>query len=405
MLETIREYALERASRSDDYPNLRTRHARWCLALAERAETALRGPDQVRWLDRLDAEHDNLQTALAWAAEGGDAAVGLRTGAALWRFWQVRGHIEEGRARLERLLDTGLGPPAAQAAAQLTVARCAFIQGDFATLQRFAEACLPVLRASGDEHAAGFALMILGAATGTRGDDDRGVALMQEALAIARRSGNRWLEASCLGYHGIVLASGGQVAAARCALEEGLAAARKLGDHRCVGWMLIALARIARADGDVDHARARVTEALAVQQRLGDIWGISNALCETAALTLDDAQGDHDGARALLAESLALALRVLDRPTIAAGLNELARHSAGCAPASAAQLLGCASALDRALNDPLAGLGTAETWITALRMSIGAERFAEAWARGRAMTVHEAVAYALAEDDNALISP
>ena len=64
MLETIREYALERASRSDDYPNLRTRHARWCLALAERAETALRGPDQVRWLDRLDAEHDNLHTAL-----------------------------------------------------------------------------------------------------------------------------------------------------------------------------------------------------------------------------------------------------------------------------------------------------------------------------------------------------
>jgi hypothetical protein len=167
--------------------------------------------------------------------------------------------------------------------------------------------------------------------------------------------------------------------------------------------MLIALGRIARADGDRDQARARVTEALAVQQRLGDIWGISNALCETAALTLDDAPSDHDGARTLLAESLALALRVLDRPTVAAGLNELARLSAGCAPVRAAQLLGCASTLDRALNDPLAGLGTAEAWITVLRTSIGAERFADAWARGRAMTVHEAVGYALAEDDDAPI--
>jgi predicted ATPase len=107
MLETIREYAVDRAVRGGRCSELRDRHARWCLGLAERAEPALRGPDQSRWLERLAAEQDNMRAALDWAVEGGDPEVGLRTGAALWRFWQVRGHVNEGRTRLERLLDTG----------------------------------------------------------------------------------------------------------------------------------------------------------------------------------------------------------------------------------------------------------------------------------------------------------
>jgi len=111
-----------------------------------------------------------------------------------------------------------------------------------------------------------------------------------------------------------------------------------------------------------------------------------------------DAQGDHNAARALLAESLALALRVLDRPTIAAGLHGLARLSASRTSVRAAQLLGGASTLDRALNDPLAGLGAAESWVTDLRARVGDRPFADAWERGRAMTVHEAVAYALADE-------
>jgi predicted ATPase len=91
MLETIREYALDRPARSGRLTELRDRHARWCLRLAERAEPALRGPAQVQWLARLDVEHDNFRAALTWAGEGGDPDVGLRTCAALWRFWQVRG--------------------------------------------------------------------------------------------------------------------------------------------------------------------------------------------------------------------------------------------------------------------------------------------------------------------------
>src|SRR5207244_10190312 len=85
MLETIREYALERLTQHDQVGESRDRHARFYCTLAQRAERELRGPNQARWLDVLDAEHDNLRVALAWAAQGGQPEIGLETGAALWR--------------------------------------------------------------------------------------------------------------------------------------------------------------------------------------------------------------------------------------------------------------------------------------------------------------------------------
>jgi hypothetical protein len=258
-----------------------------------------------------------------------------------------------------------------------------------------------VLTASGDDYGAGFALMILGAASGTQGEPDRGEALLHEALAIARQAADRWLEASCLGYLGTVLASAGEGAAARRALEEGLAGVRALGDHRAVGWMLITLARIARAGGDPAQARARVAEALAVQRRLGDVWGVSNALRETAALDLDDAHGDPTAVRAVLAESLCLAATVQDRPTIAAVLGDLARLSARRAPDRAARLLGCAASLGRPLNDPTATSADTHGWVATLRDTLGDPAFADNWACGRAMSAPDAVAYALDDDESA----
>ena len=112
MLETIREYALERLDERGDGEVVRRRHAGFYVLLAEQAEPALRGPEQVSWLDRLDAELANIRAALTWATESGEAEIGLRIGAALWRFWHMRGSLAEGRDRLERLLALNSGSSA-----------------------------------------------------------------------------------------------------------------------------------------------------------------------------------------------------------------------------------------------------------------------------------------------------
>jgi predicted ATPase/class 3 adenylate cyclase len=104
MLETIREYALERLASSGEAPSIRSRHAAFYRDLAESLAAYVLGADQKRTLERYAAEHDNLRAALTWAEEAGDAATGLRLAAASWRFWQMRGHLHEARDRLRRML-------------------------------------------------------------------------------------------------------------------------------------------------------------------------------------------------------------------------------------------------------------------------------------------------------------
>ena len=149
MLETIREYAAERLAKGDRQP-VQRRHACFYLSLAEEAEPALLGPQQLIWLQRLDAERDNLRAAMTWAAEEDEADVGLRIGAALWRYWQLRGSDSEGRERLERLLALRSGSEEARAQALSRTASLAFVKGDHEAVRRYGEASLPVLRRLGD---------------------------------------------------------------------------------------------------------------------------------------------------------------------------------------------------------------------------------------------------------------
>jgi predicted ATPase/DNA-binding SARP family transcriptional activator len=118
MLESIREYALERLAARGDGEAVRRQHAGFYLDLSEEAEPGLVGPQQPMWLDRLAAELENIRVALTWAVEAREAEVGLRIASALWRFWQLRDHAQEGRERLERLLAIGTGSPSIRATAQ-----------------------------------------------------------------------------------------------------------------------------------------------------------------------------------------------------------------------------------------------------------------------------------------------
>ena len=171
MLETIREFALERLLGRGDGEAVRRRHAAFYLGLAEEAEPGLLGPQQRAWLERLDSERDNIRAALSWALAAGEAEVGLRIGAALWRFWQLRNYELEARERLDELLALGSGSPSTRARAQTIVGSMSFVLGDFETARRMLEESLPVHRRFGDVRMIASTLGLLSV---TCGDADLG---------------------------------------------------------------------------------------------------------------------------------------------------------------------------------------------------------------------------------------
>src|SRR5262249_27772275 len=152
LLETIWEYGREQAIAAGEVAGLRGQHRTWFLALAEEAEFKFRGAEQVAWLDRLETEYDNLQAALSWRDHdrAGDAPR-VRLAAALWRFWEVRGRIREGRGWLEGILaETGRASPAERARALNGAGNLARNLGDYARADEHHAEALALRRDIGD---------------------------------------------------------------------------------------------------------------------------------------------------------------------------------------------------------------------------------------------------------------
>jgi predicted ATPase/DNA-binding SARP family transcriptional activator len=359
LLETIREYALERlAERGEEAPT-RTAHARWALALAEAAHPELVGRDQDRWYERLDAEHANLREALAWSLEH-DRDVALLLAGALWRFWQQRGHLAEGREWLGRALATGAVQGRARARYGLGV--IAYYLGDTAEAERLWAAALEEHRARGDaravastlndlamlaqyrgEHAeaerlygealAGaradgaarsiaVSLTNLGSLANDRGEFTRARELLEEALARFQAQGDGRAAADVTQMLGAAAAGAGDHARAEALCEESLTHFRRLGDATGVIEVTQRLGVIARERGDRARAGALFADALERSRDTGYTWGVAFALDELARLALAD--GDRERARELVTEALALHRRHEHAPGVEAALQTLA---------------------------------------------------------------------------------
>ena len=393
MLETIREFGLARLSAGGRRAQVYGAHARAFSDLAAEAEAQLRGPDQMRWLELIRADLPNIRQAVDWLVDDGAPEDAVLILASLWRFWQARGLTHEARPRLEALLAQRDLAQAARAAGHLGIARCAFHQGDFAAVRDHVAACLPHYRRNHDDYSVGFALMLVGAASGRTGDAEGGAALLREGLELAVSCQDHWLHACGLGYLGMVLSAQGRHESARFALEEGLRGCRDLGDVRLVGWFLIGLGRSALAAGDPASGRRRFEEALDWERRLGDGWSEAWALQGLASAAL--AEGDLAAALDRAVRSLGPARRSHNRPATAAALRTLATIADRQVELTlAAQLLGAASVVydeARRLWRPDAD-GVAVVDAASLVGSLGRQAFDEHWARGRAMTTEESVA-------------
>jgi predicted ATPase/DNA-binding CsgD family transcriptional regulator len=396
MLETIREYARERLTANGETEEVERRHAAYYVAFAEQAEAHLRADDQAVWLARLEAEHGNLRAALRWYLDRGSAGdaeaarQGLRLGGALWRFWWVRGHASEARQWLAALLAL---PPGAERSGELAALRAevvfgagihTWLAGDLVAARALFEESLSLWRTAGDESGVAYALENVGEAAWQLGDYSTARAALEESVRIFRHLGDVQGLPWPLATLGLALHEQGDSAAGRALLEESAALLRSAGERFGLAQTLQFLGVVADDQGRRGDAWAHFEEALTVQRDLGDRMGTIltlECLAALAAAPLDAPDGQAEG-RLPLAQGTASARR-------------------------AARLAGAASA-----QRDLVGAGFFPSLMVRLkrrlapvRRALGEAALAAAWAEGRALTLEEALATALAPDGGAPPTP
>jgi len=303
LLETIREYALERLREGGDWVATHDRHAAYFLAVAEPAAAELAGPGQLAWLDRLDTEHDNLLATMSWLADHGPLEQAVRLSLVTWRFWWLRGHAAE----LARLGDD-------------------FVAGS---------QDLPPLPHALALSAAGFILV-------ANGDPARAWQLLEQTLPLYRQDKEKLAEPVTV--NALVLVVLGHLAAlrrdypaARKLLDQGQVLLRELRDDDLIGYDRLrpprtvavadsVLGQIRLGQGDNDAAAQLFADGLAVARRAQDWLPLLTLLYDLALAR--KAQGDLAGAAGHLHEGLALAAQAGDETSAAYYLEVLAAIAA-----------------------------------------------------------------------------
>jgi predicted ATPase/DNA-binding CsgD family transcriptional regulator/Flp pilus assembly protein TadD len=397
-LETIGEYAREKLGESGETGWLQRLHAIYFLELAESAEPELKGPKQVEWLKRLEAEHDNMRAALKWALNREDSIeVALRLGAALHGFWRMRGHFTEGRAWLEGALASSReNPSPARAKALMAAGTLASSQGDFVRARAALEESLSIFRELGDKESVASTLRNLGNELRYRGDLEGSWQALEEALGIARELGKQWDIASLLGDLGIAAQTLGKDETARRMYEESLALRREINDTRGIAMMLVNLGELARAEGDYTMAGELYTEALRLARELGDKWGVGMVLHNLGHVAYHRREYMH--AWSLFAESLRIFHDLRNKRDIAYCLAALAGvFGASKELERAAVLFSAAQALSNTISSHLdpADQVEYERNLATTQSQMSQSEWDRAWVRGQALTLDEAVAYAL----------
>jgi len=320
LLEMIRQYAAERLEEAGEARQIRQRHAVWYLALAERLEPRLWTTDDPSVPDRLELDHANLRVGLDWWQET-EPDQGLRLAAALWRFWELRGYLTEGRAALESVLavdtPTVQAGTATRARALLGAGYLARDQSDTRTARTRFEECLTVFRAIDDRWGIGSALRALGVLAQSDGDLATARGYFEQTIAIFRQIDHLLGVGWTLRNLGILAQIEGDRAGAAARFEESLPVLRQIGDIIGTGRVLGSLGILARINGESGRAQGLLEESLALVRQAGDRRGESMGLAALGFLALQ--RDDWPRARVLLLQSIDLAETMGDVLSIARG--------------------------------------------------------------------------------------
>ncbi len=371
LLDTIREYALERLRATDGWAEVHQRHASYFRALAEPRDDELQGTGQLAWLDRLETRHADLVAALSWLVDVGQIGPAVQFVWTTWRFWWLHGHAAELSRYTGKIL-AGC-PRLALRERALALAGSAFIMmagGDHDQAEPLFEQSLPLFRQAGDSLGAALIANVLGHLRALRRDDGAARALLRDNLSRLTADG------------------GSQTGADRVQHLLDLAMADNF------------LGQVQLRSGDHAGAARLFRDGLAAARSAPDRFTILISLYDLALCR--QAQGDLTQATALLTEGLSLADEAGDRPSMAYYLEALAEVvSRQGRPARAVSLLSASAALMQAsgrgwLHAYVPRAAHGDSTLAALRGRTGPARFQRAWQRGRAMAGTAAVRHALA---------
>jgi len=357
MLETIREYALEQLQAAGEEREIGVRHARFCAALVEQAEPELTGADQARWLKCLEAEHANLQAALRWATQTGDTALALATATGMWRFWQLRGHLSEGRRWLEDLLAVDGGASVPRAKALLGLAGICYWQFDL----------------------------------------DAAESAYRQARDVAKDLDDWWLELEALlGLAQTLACHRGDLQAAAPIEQQFQTLIAEHPEPLAIGFGLATSQLLRLFAGDLDGSRSYGEQCLAGTRALGVRWYESQVLRTLGLTSL--LQGCHEQAQDELRECLQIAYGLGDLAGAAMDLDRLGQAAIALGrPEQAVVVAGAAARLRESIGGALTV--QAFRWETehprdAAGRFLTDTQIDQAWARGRTMSLEDAIAYA-----------
>ncbi len=398
LLETVRQYAREKFSESGEAGVLRTQHLAYFLDLARRAEPEVVGAEQVLWLDRLEAELDNIRAALEWSLEGDEqgAETGLRLATHLWWFWFSRNYPDGGDWMEKTLQASQTSTDLVSRAKALS--RLAWVH--FFD-EAHCEAGLALGRSLGPagRESVAWALLVQGAWAVYQADHPRAQSLAEESLALFRAMGDHFGICEALTWLGMALIYQEDYSQAKSHLEESLALARKVRDDNEIAFAVWQLGRVAMSQGDYARTITLLDESLLLYKAIKQSGGIAFILSDLGKASI--LKGDHPQAVAYYREMLALYWKHGSERWVISTLEKLAYAAvAQSQPGHAARLLGAAEILREASGEAQFPFEVAdyENNLKMLRSHLDAATFAARWAEGRVMSLEQAIEFALEQD-------
>jgi len=402
MLEVIREYAFECLTQSGELPATKRAHAAFCLVLAEEGNPDLSPAERADWLTQCDAEIGNFRSALDWLFEARDLDWGLRLCIGLFRFWDMREHLTEGRARLEnvlRLAGSGHAPERGRILHFLGALTTA--QGDYPAAEHFLERSLALYDELGDQWGIAASLNALAIALRDRGDYAAAEQNLERSLACWRLLPDRSAIARCLHNLANLVKARGDYPRARWALREATQIFEELGDRSGAAWSINQQGDISREQGDLVAARDLYQQALLSFREASDLWGCARSLTDLASI--DCVQGDHSSAQAAYGEAMEIFIKLGHRRGIARATEGYACLAIKQGYATRALELAAAAAHLRALIRaplPQAEKTKLDQMLQPAWQALTAAESSAAWTEGSTMDLDKMIRHALQQPDS-----